>query len=77
MTDRRLRIEADRSIKDIGEGDCVRWKGHRGVGFVESLTDASHAWVVWKDDRKDLLPLVALRRTRAVGHEFDSRRWIP
>jgi hypothetical protein len=77
VTERRRRIDANRSVKDIRPGDCVRKIGHRGVGFVEDMPDESNAWVSWKSGILELLPLVMLRKVRAGGHKYDSRRWQP
>lgn len=67
---RKRRIVA--ALSDLEAGDMVRRVGHRGVGLVESV-DQGFAWVAWKEDRKDYLPLCVLRRVRPVGSSFDRR----
>jgi hypothetical protein len=71
------RLQARKTIRDIEEGDCVRRKGRRGIGFIEEVLVDGFAWVSWLDGRKDLLPRVMLRRVRGVGHDLDGRRWRP
>ena len=72
-TDSRRQLSARKLANDLQEGDLVRRKGHRGVGFLEEVRDG-YAWVSWKDSRKEYLPLVALRRIRPGGHDFDRRQ---
>lgn len=58
---------------DIVVGDFVRngWTGP--VGLVESI-NGDHATVAWDRDRRDILPLTALRRAPQRGSRYDSRR---
>lgn len=73
MSDRKRRLEAAKSIFDIEPGDMVRRYGHRGVGIVESYPEHGFVWVSWKNDRKDYLPLAALRLVQAGGSQFDRK----
>ena len=71
--DRRKRLNAARSINDIEQGDYVRRAlGGRRVGLVEEVSNG-WAWVSWTAERRDYLPLCALRKIRPVGKEFDAR----
>ena len=54
------------------EGEFVRQAGCKGVGMIESFV-GDCAWVVW-GDKRDLLPLQCLRRTKPRGEWFDSPR---
>lgn len=69
---RRLR-PSGKALEDIQPGDFVRQVTFRGVGVVESV-DGAYAVVAWDRDRRDILPLVVLRKTDAGGHDLDRRR---
>ena len=60
------------SLRDIHPGDAVRIVGYRGVCFVREV-NGDTAVVVYGMDRRDILPVVALRRVKAVGHKYDTR----
>lgn len=69
---RRILAAAGRSIKDVEVGDLVRQIGVRGVGVVEGIANG-HATVAWDKDRRDILPLAAIRKVPPKGHDFDRR----
>lgn len=68
-----LRRWFSRALKDIEPGDAVRIVGYRGVAWVREIND-DVAVIVWAKDRRDILPLVALRRVRAERGDLDRRR---
>lgn len=72
--DRRRRLNAVRSVNDVQQGDLVRRKGHRGVGIIEEEPAHGFAWVGWDNGRRDYLPLVALRKVKPGGSDFDVRK---
>lgn len=72
MPGRLLRRLFTRSATDFEPGDFVRRYGLWGVGVVESVAEG-HAVVAWSKDRRDILPLTALRRTQAGGHSYDRK----
>lgn len=71
----RKRLSASaKAIMDIAVGDYVRRSlGSRRVGLVEEVHANGFAWVSWSADRRDYLPLAALRKIRAGGSNFDRR----
>lgn len=79
MSERRRRLSADKKVKDLQAGDCVRRVGHRGVGFVEAVENGC-ATVVWKAkkegerNRDEHIPLACLRRCNPGGSDHDTRR---
>ena len=60
------------SLKDLQPGDAVRIKGYRGVAWVGEI-NGDNAVVFWAKDRRDIVPLICLRRCRACGHGLDRR----
>jgi hypothetical protein len=66
------RLFAVHNLKDLQAGDAVRVVGYRGVAWVREVRD-DHAVIVWAMDRRDILPLVSLRRVRPCGHGLDRR----
>lgn len=71
--DRRRRTRAAKSVSDVEAGDYVRRSlGSRRVGLVEWVNADGFAWVLWSPDRRDYLPLAALRKIRPVGRKFDT-----
>lgn len=73
-SDSRRRISASKAVNDLEAGDLVRRKGHRGVGLVEDVNNDGFAWIAWSQTHRDYLPLVALRKVRAGGHDLDRRK---
>ena len=67
-----LRRWFSQSLKDIEAGDAVRIVGYRGVAFVVSVNNEM-ALVVWAKDRRDIVPIVSLRRVKAGGSSLDRR----
>ena len=67
-----LRRWFSQSLKDIEPGDAVRIVGYRGVAFVESVT-GDHALVGWAMDRREIVPLVSLRRVKPARGDLDRR----
>lgn len=72
VSESRRRLSASKAVNDLQAGDLVRRKGHRGVGIVESVIDGT-ATVAWDAARKDILPVSAFRRIRAIGHDLDRK----
>lgn len=68
------RLLSARHSEDFLPGDPVRRIGFRGIGWIESITQ-DHAVVAWDKDRRDILPLTALRRARTGWRDarFDTR----
>jgi hypothetical protein len=68
-------LSASKAIRDLDAGDYVkRVLGSGKVGLVEEVHSDGFAWVAWSGERRDYLPLAALRKIRPGGHEFDARR---
>lgn len=73
-SDRRRRLSAAKAIVDIQQGDYVRRAlGSRKVGLVEQVFPEGFAWVAWSPDSRAYLPIAALRKVRAAGHQFDAK----
>lgn len=72
MIRRLVRRLVVRNMVDFEPGDFVRAAGRRGVGLIESI-NATHATVVWNRDKRDILPLISLRRVTPKGHSLDSK----
>ena len=68
---RRHRILRAAEPDDIMPGDFVT-RGCGAVGLVESI-DGDCATVAWDKDRRDVLPLIALKRAPQRGSIYDSR----
>lgn len=69
----RRRLNAAKALNDIEQGDWVRRAiGSRKVGLVEEVSNG-WAWVIWTKDRRDYLPVCALRKIPPVGRDFDAR----
>lgn len=74
MIGHRRRLFAAKAINDLEQGDWVRRAlGSRKAGLVEEVSNG-WAWVTWGNDRRDYLPLSALRKVNPAGHDFDVRR---
>lgn len=72
MIRRTLRRLLLNEPEDIMVGDFVRY-GYLGpIGLVESI-DGDCATVAWDKDKRDILPLVCLRRAPQRGSIFDAR----
>ena len=75
MSDRRKRLSAAKSISDVEQGDYVRRAlGSRKVGLVEAVFPEGYAWVAWSPESRSYLPIAALRKVRAGGHDLDARK---
>jgi len=62
------------SLKDLEPGDAVRIKGFRGVAWVGEI-NGDMAVVFWAKDRRDIVPIISLRRVGPGGHFLDRRGW--
>lgn len=62
----------DMNPEGITPGEWVRKLRHRGIGYVESITD-NHALVDWLSGAKEVVPCVYLRRA-PNGEGKDKRR---
>jgi hypothetical protein len=73
--DSHRRLSAAKSISDVEAGDYVRRAVGSGmVGRIESDPVDGHAWITWSPERREYLPLAAVRKVRPGGSEFDVRR---